>query len=122
MEWFEYIKEKWNLDLIIIMIVFLSGFFQEKYMCKWEWKKDSRYDASLKTLAVSLIISSIYILVVYRETKRTATDGIVVLSWGKYLISYFAATSLYDMAIRPLRKWLKKKFGDDSPDVETTKP
>jgi hypothetical protein len=112
MEWFDYLKDKWNLDIIIIAIVFLSGFFQEKYLFETKLIKDARLDASVKTLAISFIVSSIYILLVYKEAKRTATDGIVYLSWVKYMISYFAATSLYDLGIKPLRKWIKNKVGE----------
>lgn len=113
MEWYEYLKDKWNLDVIIIGIVFLSGFFQEKYLTTFMWSKDSRIDGSLKTLVVSLLISSIYIVLIYKESQKA--DAATALSWGKYFISWFAATSLYDLGIRPLRKWLKNKFGDNDP-------
>lgn len=116
MEWFDYLKDTWNLDIIIIAIVFLSGFFQEKYLIDWKWVKDGRLDASLKTLAISFIASSIYIILMYKEAKRSSTDGIVLLNWSKYFISYFTATSLYDLGIRPLRKWITKKLGEgDTP-------
>lgn len=113
MEWFDYLKDKWNLDIIIIGIVFLSGFFQEKYLCDAKLVKDARLDASIKTLAVSFIASSIYIVLMYKEAKHNSTDGTVFLPWAKYFISYFTATSLYDLGIRPLRKWITKKLGDD---------
>lgn len=114
MEWYEYLKEKWHLDVVIVALVFLSGFFQEKYL-RTPWRKDPRFDASLKTLVISLLISSIYIMVSYKEAKRM--DAETLIPWAKYLFSWFAATSLYDMCIRPLRKWIKKKTGDtdDSP-------
>lgn len=115
MEWYDYLKEKWNIDAIIIGIVFLSGFFQEKYFCHLKWSKDTRFDAALKTLAISIVVSTIWILLVYEEAKRA--DENTFIPWAKYLISWFAATSLYDMGIRPLRKWIKKKTGDDTPDL-----
>ena len=87
MEWFDYLKDKWNLDIIIIAIVFLSGFFQEKYLCDTKWAKDARMDASIKTLAVSLIASSIYIILMYKDAKHSSTDGNVFLPWAKYFIS-----------------------------------
>lgn len=118
MEWYEYLKDKWNLDIIIIVIVFLSGFFQEKYLCKFSWVKDGRFDASLKTLIVSLIASSIYIILIYKEAKRTSEDGTALIPWAKYFISYFAATSLYDLGIRPIRKWITKKLGE--PETNNT--
>lgn len=117
MEWFDYLKDKWNLDVIVIILVFLSGFFQEKYLCEFKWAKDARIDASLKTLVVSFIVSSIYIFLMYKELKRVSEDGKALLPWAKYFISYFAATSMYDLGIRPLRKWIKKKTGDTEPDI-----
>lgn len=116
MEWYDYLKDKWNLDVIIIILVFLSGFFQERFLKIFTWVKDARLDAAWKTLVVSLIVSTIYIVLIYKEGKRTAENGTVLLPWGKYFISFFAATSLYDFAIRPLRNWIKKKTGDNSPD------
>jgi len=121
MEWFDYLKDKWNLDVIVIILVFLSGFFQEKYLCEFKWAKDSRIDASIKTLAVSFIVSSVYIFLMFKELKRVAEDGKVLVPWAKYFISYFAATSLYDLGIRPLRKWIKKKIGDTESDSVTNK-
>lgn len=114
MEWYDYLKDKWNIDTVIVAIVFLAGFFQEKYLCRFKWSNDNRFDAGLKTLVVSIIVSTLYIFLVYREAQRT--DENAFIPWGKYLISWFTATSLYDMGIRPLRKWIKKKTGDDSPD------
>jgi hypothetical protein len=114
------LQTKWNIDIYIIAIVMLSGFFQEKYMCILKWSKDARLDAALKTLAVSLLVSSLYILITYRDAKRGSQDGKVFLPWGKYLITYFATTSLYDLAVRPFRKFLKKKFGDDDEPIKPT--
>lgn len=112
MEWFDYLKNTWNLDVIIIVLVFLSGFFQEKYLCEFVWaKRDARIDASLKTLAVSFVVSSIYIYLMYKESK-TADAATAMIPWAKYFISYFTATSLYDLGIRPLRKWIQRKLGD----------
>jgi hypothetical protein len=113
MEWFEYLRDKWNLDIIIIVLVFLSGFFQEKYLCGWVWlKTNARLDASLKTLVVSFVISTIYILITAKELKRASTnDAVILIPWAKYFLSYFAATSFYDMGIRPLRKWITKITG-----------
>lgn len=116
MEWFDYLKDKWNLDVIVIVLVFLSGFFQEKYLCEFKWVKDARIDASLKTLIVSFVVSSIYIFLMYKEAKRIAEDGKALVPWAKYFISYFAATSLYDLGIKPLRRWIKTKTGNTEPD------
>ena len=118
MEWFDYLKDKWKLDIIIILLVFLSGFFQKKYLSSIKInKKDGRLDEGWKTLIVSLIISTLYIFITYKEAKRMSEDGTSFIPWGKYLISYFAATSLYDFGIRPLTNWIKRKTGDTENDI-----
>jgi hypothetical protein len=120
MEWFDYLRDKWNLDIIIVALVFLSGFFQEKYLCPFTWVKNPRFDASLKTLAVSFTVSSIYILIMAKELKRVNVDGATALiPWGRYFFSYFFTTSLYDMGISPLRRWIKKKTGEPD-EVKTS--
>jgi hypothetical protein len=119
MEWFDALRDKWNLDVIIIALVFLSGFFQEKYFIGWVWLKNARLDSSLKTLAVSFVVSSIYILILAKELKRANVDGATAfIPWGKYFISYFAATSMYDMLISPLRKFIKNKTGNTEPEAK----
>lgn len=119
MEWYDYLKDKWHLDTVIVAIVILSGFFQEKYLCIWQWLKDKRFDASVKVLAVSSVVSLVYILLMHKEAKHLSEDGAAIIPWGKYFISYFAATSLYDLAIRPIRKWITARFGGES---DTPKP
>lgn len=116
MEWYDFLKEKFNLDVVIVAIVLLSGFFQERYLPQWNIAKDPRLCAALKTLLVSFVAGSIYIFLVYKQEKAEADGAKVFLPWVKYFVSYFFSTSLYDLVIRPLRKWIKKKVGDDTPD------
>lgn len=114
MEWYEYLTQKWNIDVIIVAIVFLSGLFQEKYF-HFELSKDKRYSNALKTLFLSLLVGVIYAFIVYHDAKvaaRNTPDVSVSIPLKMYFISYFAATSLYDMAVRPFRNWLNKKFGN----------
>lgn len=116
MEWYDYLTSKWNIDVIIVAIVFLSGLFQEKYF-RFELSKDKRYSAGLKTLFLSLLVGIIYAFIVYHDAraalkKSGAEDISVSIPLKMYFISYFAATSLYDMAVRPFRNWLNKKFGN----------
>lgn len=96
-----------HIDPMIVMLVICSGFFQEKYLCGSTWSKDSRRDAAYKTLVVSVLVSLIYILLFHLQDKS------VTIMWAKYFISYFVATSLYELLIRPFRKWLAKKTGDN---------
>jgi hypothetical protein len=116
MEWYEYLTTKWHIDVIIVAIVFLSGMFQEKYF-RFELSKDKRYSNGLKTLFLSLLVGVIYALIVYHDAKvairnSETPDMSVSIPLKMYFISYFAATSLYDMAVRPFRNWLNKKFGN----------
>lgn len=120
---FEYLKHQLNIDIIIVVLVILSGFFQDKYMGVFRWSKSDRYDASLKTLALSAAISLVYILLMYDFHKNASMkkgEPVDAIPWAKYLISYFAATSLYDLVINPFRKFITKKLGSDADD--TNKP
>jgi len=116
MEWYEYLTSKWHIDPIIVAIVFLSGFFQEKYL-HFELSKDKRYSNALKTLFLSLLVGVIYAFIVYHDERAQlrrsgAEDVSVSIPLKMYFISYFASTSLYDMAVRPIRNWINKKLGN----------
>lgn len=93
------------LDIYIIGLVILSGFFQKKYFKGFCLSKDGAYDSALKTLGLSAIVSGIYILLV--------KDPNVATPYAKYFLSYFAATSLYELLINPFVKWIQKKTGSD---------
>lgn len=116
-QFFDFLKNQLNIDLIIVVLVILSGFFQEKYLGAFRLAKSDRYDSSLKTLLLSAIISLTYILLFYNFTaqaNKKANVPVDPIPWAKYLISYFAATSLYDLVINPFRKFLIRKFGQDA--------
>lgn len=103
MEILNYLNDKMNIDYIIVLIVFLSGYFQELYLCGLVFSKSNpRYDAAIKTLLVSFVVGSIYIYFMYRN------DRTVPVPYVKYFISYFVATSLYDLAVKPVRNLIKK--------------
>lgn len=96
-----------KLDIAIVGIVLCSGFFQKMYLKGFYLSKDTSYDSALKTLLVSAVVSSIYIVVL--------KDPESVNNWAKYLISYFGATSLYELLIDPFTKWIKAKTGENKP-------
>lgn len=106
--------DKWNIDAVILLMVFLSGLFQEKYLGIVSLVKDPRLDSSLKTLLVSFVAGSVYIVLVYWDSKE--------LPYVKYFISYFTATSIYDLAIRPIRKWITKMTNKYFPSDDEPKP
>lgn len=119
MEFFDSLQQRWNIDLVIFLLVMLSGFFQERFLPYWNLVKDARLCAALKTLIVSFIASSIYIFIVYNQLHTDNNEGAeVMVPWGKYFITYFMSTSIYDLLVRPFRKWITKVTGGD----DTTKP
>ena len=101
MNFFNSIADK--LDFWIMGIVLCSGFFQYKYLKGFAWSKDTTYDSALKTLAVSAAASVVYIMLV--KDPESANN------WAKYFVSYFAATSLYELLVQPFLKWIKKATG-----------
>lgn len=110
MDWLTYLQDKWHVDPVIVAIVIASGFFQEKYLCAFTWSKNARYDASLKTLALSAVVGLIYAYIVHAGNKTADVPA------GMYFISYFLSTSLYDLIINPIRRFIKNKVGDPNPD------
>lgn len=92
-----------KLDIAIVGIVLCSGFFQKMYLKGFSLSKDSGYDSALKTLLVSAVASALYI--VFLKDAANANN------WAKYFISYFGATSLYELLISPFTNWVKSKFG-----------
>jgi hypothetical protein len=115
---FEELLQTWNLDLIILVICLLSGFFQERYLSGWALVKDARLCAALKTLIVSLGASTIYIVISYNQMKGQADGAAVLVPWGKYFITFFTATSIYDLLIRPFRRWIAKVTGEKDEDAK----
>jgi hypothetical protein len=92
-----------GIDLWIIAIVLCSGFFQKKYFQGFKISKDPSYDSALKTLALSFVVSLIYIYLVKDPAKSS--------NWSKYFFSYFGATSLYELLVSPFIDWIKKVTG-----------
>lgn len=92
-----------KIDVYIVVIVLCAGFFQSRYFKGFSISKDASYDSALKTLGLSAVASAIYIIL--------AKNPGVATNWAKYFISYFAATSLYELLINPFTNWVKNKFG-----------
>lgn len=105
MEILDFFKEKLNIDVLIVLIVLGAGFFQKKYL-SIPWSKDPSHDASLKTLVISFVASTIYIILFHLQ------NATLPIEWVKYFISYFFATSFYELLLRPFIKWWGTKFGD----------
>lgn len=102
-DFLSYASQKWNIDIIIVLIVLLSGFFQNSYLTGFSLSRNPKTDSAWKTLALSFIISVVWIWL----SNRGKTE---VLPLAKYFFSYFLATSLYELLINPFRNWLVAKF------------
>jgi hypothetical protein len=114
---FQWFKDYLNIDMIIVLLVIFSGFFQEKYFQGFRLSKNDRHDASLKTLVLSAVISITYILLFYNFNRRVNIKNnlpVDPIPWAKYFISYFTATSLYDLIIAPIRRYIQRKTGEDA--------
>ena len=91
-----------RIDFVIVAIVLCSGFFQARYMASIVWIKNIRQDQAVKTLVVSAFVSIMYIILVKNPEKGEY--------YAMYFLSYFFATSLYELLINPFTKWLKSAF------------
>jgi len=103
-----------NVDAIIVLLVLMSGFFQERYLRGFKISKDSDLDGALKTLIVSGIFSVIYIVLLMDESSRH--------NWSKYFLSYVSATSLYQLVIGPFVKFIKKWIAKVTGTTDTSDP
>lgn len=92
-----------QLDVVIVGIVLCSGFFQKAYLRGFYFSKDASYDSALKTLTLSAMVSIIYILFLKH-------DGGIGKKLSGYFLSYFAATSLYELLINPFIAWIKSRL------------
>ena len=95
-----------HLDFVVVAIVLCSGFFQKMYLKGFSFAKDASYDSALKTLAVSFVASAIYIILIKNPEKPN--------NWAMYFLSYFFATSLYELLINPFINWVKAKTGQSN--------
>lgn len=101
MNFFDSLLDKF--DVWIVVLVLCSGFFQRMYLKGFYFSKDASYDSALKTLLVSAVVSVVYILLFKDPDKAN--------NYAKYFVSYFGATSLYELLINPFVTWIKNKTG-----------
>ncbi len=103
----EYLKYL-HIDPIIFLIVFASGFFVDRMFKGIVIFKEKRTDMAWKTLIVSFAVS-----VLYFYLNGTPKD-----MYAELFLSYFVATSLYELLVRPFSKWLSKKVKKITGDEE----
>jgi len=108
------------VDFFIFILVVGAGFFQARYLAPFTlYKKDARYDATLKTFIISLIFSGIYIWIYKYELKQaTAAEQVQAVPVMKFFISFALATSFYDLIVRLFKIEFKKKTGIDADKTE----
>lgn len=90
-----------NVDWVIVIIVLCSGFFQNRYLAGFSWRQNAAHDSALKTLFVSFVASLLYILLI-----KNPENG---KNWAMYFLSYFFATSLYELLVKPFVSWIQSK-------------
>lgn len=102
-EFLDYASQHWNVDILVVLIVLLSGFFQGSYLTIFTFSKNVKTDSAWKTLLLSFVVSVIYIWLSHKGQKDP-------LPLAKYFFSYFLATSLYELLINPFKNWIIQKF------------
>lgn len=107
MEVLDWLKVNAHIDGIIVLIVIAAGLFQKTFLGSFAWVKDEKHDGALKTLAVSAVMVGVML---YFQ-KAHGTD-----IWDA-ILSYFLATSFYELLARPIVKFIRRKIvsltGDD---------
>lgn len=97
-----YFTSNWNIDPHILLIVLMCGYAQKTFL-KTVWiKKDLTFDERIKTLTLSTIVSAIYIWLVYLEHRDEPVP------YAMYFVSFAAANLVYQYALHPLTKFLKR--------------
>lgn len=111
----EWLDTKY-IDFTMFWLVIGAGFLQQRLLSPFTWyKKDARYDATLKTLVVSLFLCGLYTwLVKYEAGLATDAEQKIGVPWLKVFISFSLATSFYDLIIRLFKIEFKKKTGIDA--------
>lgn len=104
--------ENLPIDVLMVIIVLLSGIFQTKYM------QDLKLPGAWKTLLASLFFSTIYILIKIFSGADIQQD---LLNW---FFSYLFATSFYELLFKSLvKKYLpEEKVNNESNSLPTYNP
>ncbi len=111
------------IDFTLVILVIASGFLQAKFLSPFTWfKKDPRYDATLKTFAVSFVLCGIYTWLVKHEANLAPeSEQVQGITWLKIFISYTIATSFYDLILRLFKIAVKQKTGQDIDEITDKK-
>lgn len=106
----QFMQQNLHINIIIVVLVIMAGFFQAKYMCAITFfKGNAKTDAALKTLLIGSIFSAVYVWLDYAVLKTTA-------DWkAEMFVSFTVATSFYDILIKPVMIWIGLQKKDDDP-------
>lgn len=85
-----------NINPVVVLLVIASGYFQRYYLGSWKWS------SPIKTLVVSFVVSAAYLFMSNEVTKEILAN---------YFFSFFMATSLYEIFLKPLTRWIERKVG-----------
>lgn len=99
-----WLKDNLHIDGVIVLIVIAAGYFQNIYLKDLNLSKDEKTNSALKTLLVSGIVVAIMLIF-----KKAQSPDI----WDAFL-SYFLATSFYELLLRPITKAIQKRLDADS--------
>ena len=97
MEFLNYFQTTFGIDPVIVLLVLASGFFQKRYL------SSVKVNEALKTLLVSFLVVSIY----------WALLGFSTALLKGFFLSYFFATSFYELIFQPIIKWIQSKLPKD---------
>ena len=89
-----------NIDLIIVLLVIASGYFQSRYLTDW------KLNASLKTLLIATIFTFIYLSLNCNFDSLELAKPCLLMAF----ISYAVATSFYEIIIKHTMTYINNKF------------
>ena len=89
-----------NIDLLIVMLVIASGYFQFRYMA------DIKLKPVYKTLIVATILTALYIVLSCDFTSWLCLRPCLLTA----LMSYAIATSFYETIVKFTMETLTSKF------------
>lgn len=103
------------IDVKLAVLIVTGAYFFRKFLCELFLPKVMmRY----KVLIWTTIISVVYYFTLQKTGVVDKTPPVV------YIITYFFATSFYELIFQPLEEWIKNKTGgkdkDDTPIVPAT--
>lgn len=94
------------IDITLLVIIILAAYWAKTYLCNLlpNWRM------SWKVLIFSTIVTIAYYMVLVK-TGVFKSENVPV-----YIITYFAATSFYELFFSPLEGWIKKITGKLAPN------